>query len=237
MLHTTEAIVLKTIRHGDRSVVMKCFTASHGMRSYVARISRTKSQGMAMFQPLNRLELVATEDPEKDLNNVREMRVARPYTRIPFDPVRGTLALFVQEVLYKILRGESSDPHLFEFVQHALEVMDTAPDVRNFPLVFLIRLSGHLGFLPEPPLDGEDHFDLKEGGFIHGSAPHGHAMGPPLSTALALLLDARLDDPTPVRIPLEHRRQLLERLLLYYRLHLEGMGELRSPAVLYQVLS
>ena len=36
-------------------------------------------------------------------------------------------------------------------------------------------------------------------------------------------------------MPASERRDLLDHLLLYYRMHLEGLGELRSPAVLHQV--
>ncbi len=237
MLHTTRAIVLKTIRHGDSSVILKSFTERFGIRTYVVRAGSKKGARMAMLQPLNRVEMVVTENAERDLNNVREIRLAEPYKRIPFDPVRGTLALFVQEVLYKVLREESADQQLYTFVEQALETMDQQEDVRHFPLLFLLQLSAHLGFLPEPPQEGEDRFDMKEGYFMRGDAPHGHTMGPPLSFALARLLLAHRFDPPGIALPLEHRRQMLDHLLLYYRLHVEGLGELRSPAVLHQVLS
>jgi DNA repair protein RecO (recombination protein O) len=237
MLVTTSAIVLKTIRHGDNSMVLKVFTRSHGLRSYMVRTGVRKGVRMAMLQPLSRLELVVTEDPERDLNNVREIRVEKPYTRLPYDPVRGTLALFVQEVLYKVLRQESADDLLYGFVEEALEAMDGLEDVRHFPLLFLIQLSGHLGFQPAPPEAGEDHFDLKEGYFLPGDAPHGHTLAPPLSLVLARLLPLLVHAPVLPPVPLEHRRQLLDHLLLYYRLHVAGLDELRSPAVLHQVLS
>ncbi len=64
---------------------------------------------------------------------MREVRVERPYTNLSMDPVRGTVALFVQEVLYKVLRDEAADPALFEFIQEALESMDTAEDLSHFP--------------------------------------------------------------------------------------------------------
>lgn len=237
MLQTTQGIVLKTIRHGDSSVILKAFTQRSGLRSYVVRTSAKKGTRMAMLQPLNRIELVVTENSDRDLNNVRELRISKPYLRIPFDPIRGALALFVQEVLYKVLREESADQNLYAFVEEALEAMDQQDDVRHFPLLFLLQLSGHLGFLPEAPTHGEDRFDLKEGYFMSGDALHGHTMGPPLSLALARLLHADRFLPPIDPLSLEQRRQLLDHLLLYYRLHVEGLGELRSPAVLHQVLS
>ena len=236
MLHTTRAIVLKTIRHGDRTVVLKAFTEDFGLRSYMVRAGGKSGVATAALQPLNRLEIVVNEHPERDLQTVRELRVQRPYTAIPFDPVRGTLVLFVQEVLYKVLRGESADPEIFNFLDEALEAMDTAADVRNFPLVFLVQLSGQLGFQPAFPAPDEDRFDLREGEFIRGAAPHGHTLGTELSGHLAALLSVGFADLPGPAIPAMERRELLDHLLLYYRMHIEGLGELRSPAVLHQVL-
>ena len=236
MLVTTQAIVLKTFRHGDNTVVLKAWTSHAGLRSYVVRTGKRGGAGMAALQALNRIEVVAVEHPERDLHMVRELRVARPYTRLSVDPVRGVVALFVQELLYKVLRQESADDTLNDFLDEALEALDTVPDLRIFPLVFLLRLSGYLGFFPEAPAPGEDRFDLREGHFVQGHGDHAHTLGPPLSLALAALLSADLHDPLPVDLPHAQRRELLDHLLLYFRMHLDGMGELRSPAVLHQVL-
>lgn len=236
MLQTTRAIVIRTVRFADHRVILKAYTVAHGMRSYVVRTGKRGTASVAALQALNRVDLVADETAERDLHLLRELRVERPYQRLPYDPVRGTIALFVQEVLYKVLREESADPVLYAFIEELLEALDSREELAHFPLLFLVQLSGHLGFMPEPPLPGEDRFDLKEGHFTRGAAQHGHTLPPILSAALASLLYLPLGtapDP-PLGAPL--RRDLLDHLLLYYRLHLDGLGELRSPAVLQQVL-
>lgn len=236
MLHTSRAFVLKTVRHGDSTVVLKAYTEALGLRSFLVRVGKKGGVAPAALQPLNRIELVAQEAPERDLLTVRELRVDRPYTAVPFDPVKGALALFVQEVLYRTVRGESADAELFAFIDEVTSVMDTAPEVRNFPLVFLVRFSEQLGFLPSPPAPGEDHFDPVEGEFVPGYERHGRTMGPPLSGVYASLLDLPLAQLDRLRIPASQRRELLDQQLLYFRLHVEGMGELRSPRVLHEVL-
>ncbi len=237
MLQTTRAIVIRTVRYADQRTILKAYTEHAGMRSYVVRTGKRGTGTQAALQALNRVELVADDSPDSDLHVLRELRVAKPYTTLPYDPVRGTIALFVQELLYKVLREEAADESLYAFLEEALEVMDSVADVTHFPLLFLLQLSGHLGFLPEAPAPGEDRFDLKEGHFMRGGAQHGHTLGPPLSHALAALLEVPLDGLPQPRIATAQRRDLLDHLLLYYRLHLEGMGEMRSPAVLHQVLT
>lgn len=236
MLHTTRAIALKTIRHGDNTIVLKALTEGLGTRSILVRTGRKGGVSAASLQPLNRLEVVVQESGERELLSARELRVAEPYERLPFDAVRGTLALFVQEVLYRTLRGESADPELYAFVEGALHAMDRSPDVRHFPLVFLLRYSEMLGFLPATPGPEERWFDPREGEFMARGQHHGHLMGPPLSDHLAAMLSVGFDRMEALNIPAGQRRGLLDHLLLYFRMHIEGLGELRSPSVLHEVL-
>jgi len=237
MLVTTRAVVLRTVRHGDHKAILTAWTAHAGVRSYLVRVGAKRGASPATLQPLARIELVVDERSERDLHFVREIRLVEPYVRVPVEPVRGTVLLFVQEVLFKVLRTESSDPTLDAFVHEVLQVIDTADDLRCFPLVFLLQLSGHLGFFPEHPEEGVDQFDLQEGSFVNGAPRHGHTMGPPLSTALIDLLDIPLQGLALAKVATTERAQLLDHLLLYHRLHVEGFGELRSVAVLRSVLS
>lgn len=237
MLHTARAIVLKTVRHGDHTLVLKAWTNHAGVRAYMVRVGSKRGVPMAALQPLNRIELVAEERSDGELHYVRELRVEQPYLRIHQDPVRAALALFTQEVLYRVLRAESAEPALDTFVREALEAIDAAEDLRCFPLVFLLQLSGHLGFFPGEPAPNADHFDLQEGCFVPAGALHGHTMAPPLSLAFAHLLDADLRSMHGLDIPAAQRRDLLDHLLLYFRLHVDGLGELRSPAVLHVTLA
>jgi DNA repair protein RecO (recombination protein O) len=236
MLTTTRALVLRTIRHADHRLILKAFTEQYGLRSYVVRVGRKGGVSEAALQALTRVELVADERSDRDLLVLRDLRVERPYMRIPFDPVRAAVALFVQEVLVKLLRGEAADPQLYGFLEEAVEQLDSRADLAHYPLQFLLQLSAELGFMPEPPLPGEDRFDLKEGHFTSGAPQHGQTLPPALSAALASLLPLSLHQaPTPP-LPSALRRDLLDHLLLYYRLHIDGLGELRSPGVLQQVL-
>ena len=235
MLHTTRAIVLRTIRHGDRTTILKAYTELLGVRSCIVHLARRRGMGAALLQPLNRLELVLDERSGRELSTVREARIEKPFD-VHGDPVRGALLLFVQEILIKTLREESPDPRLFTFLGKVIDAIEHGHDTGHFPLVFLVRFSEYLGFLPSPPEEGEKNFDLLEGHFVRGDAPSGRGLMPPLSTALAQLLAAELGHVFAPTLPSAHRRALLDQLLLYYRLHVEGLGELRSPEVLRQVL-
>lgn len=236
MLITTRAILLRAIRHGDHTVVLKLWTEHAGSRSGMVRAGGKRGAAAAMLQPLGRLEVVLDEHPERDMHPVREMRVEQPFLRLHQDPVRSAVALFVQEVLYRALRTDGADPALTAFLYEALDVLDEADDLGHYPLVFLLNLAEQLGIHPVPPEPGQDRFDPVEGHFVQGGVRHGHTLDPEHSSALARLLGVPLSSLHTLSIPGHVRRAMLDHLLLYYRIHLEGMGELRSPAMLHQAL-
>ncbi len=235
MLHTTQAVVLRTFKHGDNSVILKAYTASFGARSYMVRTGKRGGVKPAHLQPLDRLELVVNESHEREMHAVREIRLMKPFVGISNDPVRGMLLLFAQEVFYRTLREETPDTPLFNFVLETLEDIDTGENLGQIPLLLLVRLAGQLGFLPETPLPGEDRFDLREGQFFRGAPAHGLCMDTPNALAFAALLQAGTNG-SPLSLASDIRKHLMDDLLTYFRLHVEGFGQLKSPAVLHDLL-
>lgn len=235
MLHTTRAVALRTFRHNDSTVVLKAYTEAFGARTYLVRTGKRSGIRPAHLQPLDRLELVVTEERERDLHAVREVRFTKPYLRIAADPERGLLLFFAQEVFYRTLREEAPDQALFAFVQDTLEDIDTGPGPADLPIRLLVTLAKHLGILPDPPVADGEIFDLQEGSFLAGPPPHAFCMDPESSAAFAAILQA---GPMPAATPLstDRRKALLGHLLTYYRMHVGGFGELRTPAILHEVL-
>jgi DNA repair protein RecO (recombination protein O) len=150
------------------------------------------------------------------------------------------LLLFAQEVFNRTLREESPDAGLFGFVEGTLEALDTGDDPAHQPLILLVGLCKHLGFSPEAPSEGETRFDLREGCFFRGEVPHEFCMEPGQSSLFARILttlEAGTRGAAPFTSSPVARRCLLDDLLVYYRLHVDGFGELRSLDVLRAVLA
>lgn len=233
MLHTTRAVVLRTFRHGDNATVLKAYTEAFGTRAYMVRSGRRGAAAPALLQPLGRVELVVTEHHAREVQQVREARIAEPFVGIAADPRRGMLLLFAQEVFYRTLREGASDPALFRFVLQTLEAIDTSPALGLIPVDLLLGLALHLGFLPGPPQPGEDRFDLQEGCFFRGEAYHSFCLDPEATAPLIRLLGST---GSARQLTAMERKTTVEHLLLFFRFHVEGFGELRSPEVLHELL-
>lgn len=234
-LHTTRAVVLRTFRHGDNSVVLKAYTEAFGARSYIVRVGKRSAARPAHLQPLARVELVVTERAEREMHHVQEARLEKAYTGATTDQPRALVLLFAQEVFYRTLREESPDNALFNCVLQLLDEIDTSDRPGHLPLLVLVRLAKHIGFLPEMPQPGDDRFDLREGRFFHGPPPHAFCMEPMIALGFAELMRSA-STGTELQLGPAVRKELLDQLLAYFRMHVEGFGQLRSPEVLHAIL-
>ena len=75
---TTKAIVFSTIKYGDSSLIVKCFTQEEGVKTYMIRGVLKSKKGKlkaAYFQPLTPLLLVASHNNKGKLNSIKEAQV------------------------------------------------------------------------------------------------------------------------------------------------------------------
>lgn len=231
----TRGIVLHRVKYSDSSLIIKVYTEKLGLRSYLVRSARGKrsKQSIALFAPLSLLDLVVYERSNKDLQHIREVRLERSYTHIPFSEKRQSVFLFLNEMIYRSIREEESNPLLFSFLHEKLIELDsegsTDPD---FHLHFLISFSRLLGFGPENNYGtGHECFSLREGSFKSRHLLDDTLLDEELSTAFSSIINLQPD----TGITNLQRRKLLLAMLDYYRYHLEGMGEVRSFKVLEKV--
>ena len=150
--YKTEAIVLHTIKYGDSSVIAYMLTSLYGRQSYIVQGvgkggARGKSKKSALLQPMFPLEIVGLTSSKMELHRIKEVRLLEPLSALPFDIAKSTIALFMAEVIYRLVKEEQPDSELFDYVRSTVLALDSATEgVANFHLRFLAGLSRHLGF-------------------------------------------------------------------------------------------
>lgn len=143
MLNTTDAIVLSLQPHSDKAHILHAYTRASGRVNYmVYGLGRKNTAGK--YSPLSIVQLTADE---------RSIRTAQlsfvPMTTVT-DPYKRTIALFISEVLYHVLRHPMPDEPMFDFIAQAIQALDEAEEPQNFHIDFLIGLAAKLGFaIPE----------------------------------------------------------------------------------------
>lgn len=244
-LHATRGIVLHTLKYSETSIIAKVYTELFGLRAYLVkgvRSARSKTRP-ALFQPMSLLDMVVYDKERQSLNSIREVRLASPYVAIPSDIRKSSVLLFMSELAFRAIREEEQNPALFGFLWERCLALDTAEEsVSGFPVTFTLSLMHHLGIFPQDNHSKDNPvFNLREGIFQAHIPDHPDYLTPEESREFSRLLDSPAATPLQGkggRIPHPVSRiRLLEILLHYYRLHLPGMGEIRSHRILREVLA
>ncbi|MGK7395222.1 MAG: DNA repair protein RecO [Candidatus Cyclobacteriaceae bacterium M3_2C_046] len=227
MLYKTRSIVLNYIKFRDTSIISRIYTEQLGLRSYIVngvRSARSKNK-IALFQPLTLLDLVVYEKPQANINRISELRCQEPFREIPINIRKSSIALFLAEVLNKSLKEETENQDLFQFIHHSMLILDQqSRHFENFHLQFLLKISRFFGFAPSSGLE-----------LISQVKTQFPSLGLESETDI---IDALLAHPyhDPVNCSNSTRRRLLDLMIQYYQLHLESMGEIKSLAVLKEVM-
>ena len=240
MIENTEGIVLHNLKYGDTSLIVRIYTRRHGLQSFLfrgVRKARSKTR-LYLLQPLSLVSLVYHQKTRGGLQHAREISGAAPLSGIPSDPGKTAVALFMAEVLLRVLKEQTANPPLFDFLWQSIGTLDgTSGRIGGFPLVFLLQLSKFLGFQPRNNHSAVNpYFNLREGMFETVYPGEENGLDMLLSKHLSHLIPLGLQNLDELRIPPAERRVLLSRIIDYYRHHLEGMPALRAHLVLESVL-
>ncbi|MBI1780764.1 MAG: DNA repair protein RecO [Sphingobacteriales bacterium] len=173
-LHTTKAIILRTVKYGETSLVVSAYTELFGIQSYLVngvRTSSKKGAGKAnLFQPGSILELIVYHNELKNLQRIKEFKWSYLYQHVLSDVIKNSIVLFMVELIQKCIKQPETNADLFNFIEESLIQVDKS--------------------------------NLEQ-----------------------LLLNYEI------------RRSLLNNLQLFYALHIQEFGQLKSLLVLQEVLS
>src|ERR1700712_5064349 len=210
MLHKTRAIVFKTTDYGESSVIVQMFTEKFGMQSYIingvkkpkAKISRN------MLQPLHLLDMVVYHKSAGNVQRISELKTSPVLQSIPYDVIKSSMAMFLNEVLYKAIKQQTADENLFDFVFNAIEWLDhQTVGLANFHLLFLIQLTRYLGFYPDRYQANEaNYFDLKNGVFIKYKPDTILYLSPPHTQNFSKLLQCNFENLSALKLTNDERR-------------------------------
>lgn len=239
MIHQTKGIVLNHIKYKENSIIVNIYTKEFGRQAYVVnRVRTSKNKGNTiLLQALTLLDMQVYHRPKADLHRIKDFKVAHPQASIPFQQDKRTIAFFLTELMYKVLREEEKNEELFNFIYNAVLVFDEDIDGNhNFHLFFLFQLSRFLGFGPYEDLtNNHSHFDLLNGNFINHEPTHGYYITGDIMNFWKQLFQLEITSLPQLKMSSHIRNELLNVLIMYYQLHLDGLGDFKTLSVLHQL--
>ena len=237
---TIQGIVLQSIRYGDTSLIVKVFTRSLGLRSYMVKgaFNRNSKSRAALFQNLHLINYVEAGKPNKSsLGYMKDVQLATVYQSIPFVMNKSAILMYVSELLSKTITEQEQNEPLYNFIERSMLWLDLVhQDYANFPLFFTLELTRHLGFYPKANHESGYCFDMMEGSFSHDYPLHPYYFDAEDALLLSQLLNAGIDETCRIPLHVSQRRSLLDGLIVFMRLHAPVMNDFHSHEVLKTVL-
>lgn len=233
----TRAIVISSLKYQEKSLILKCFTLSDGLKSYFVRdafSSRKANQKIAYFQPLTILEIEAVHKNKGTLEYFKEVKASSPFHSIHSDVVKSTIVMFLSEMLHHAIHEEEKNEAFFIFLETALQWLDTHDQISNFHLILLLETTKFLGFYPDISEMDLPFFDAAEGIFTQH---HGFNSLSESETSLLKKLIGLKFDSSQKTFHSSERQALLKVIIDYYCSHLDGFKKPKSLEVLKEVFA
>ncbi len=241
MIQSSRAIVLRTYKYSESSLVVHTYTEQWGRQAFMAKGVHGKKAALKvnLFQSLFLLDIEVYKKENRELNILKEARIYRPFANISSSIIKTSLVLFLSEILHKVLKEEISNPPLFAFLSGSFELLDLETNnIQDFHILFLLQLSKFLGFYPSNNFSENDcFFDLINGQFVDYIPAHGQFCDKDLSLILSNALKLVISDGTALHLIRAERKILLQCIVIYYQLHLHGMGEIKSLEIMREVFN
>jgi DNA repair protein RecO (recombination protein O) len=234
MLLRTKAIILHNLKYRETGMILYCYSEDYGRTAFIAgSVRKSKSRFPAgYFQPLTMTEIVFYGKEGVNLLRMKDISLPYIYKTIPVNIIKSCVAIFIAEVLYRTLREEEGNPGLFFFLERSfLEFDKKEKGSANFHIYFMLHLSAFLGIFPERLLSGS-----KQDAEYSDIAYFGALDEKSFSAVVSMLKDEeyKFDE---IKINNQERSDILDCIIKYYNLHLEGVLKLKSLPILKEVLS
>ncbi len=227
MLYKTKAIAFNYIKYRETSIISRVYTREFGLQSYIVngvRSSKAKSK-IAHYQPFTLLDIVCYHNQKKDIQRISEIKICEALHSIPFDIAKTSIALFLTEIMVKIFKEEQEDYPQFDFIYHAVQILDSMElGISHFHLQFLLKLGRFIGIVPS----GAKEL-LDEIAYFH------HKSGDNTIEQIQQLMDQNFGGE--ITMGKNEKLNNLDLIISLYQHHFDQLKEIKTLSVLREIMT
>lgn len=222
--YKTRAVVLYSLRHNERGIVLHLYTEKFGRIAYYIasggngrpRIGRSR----VSIEPLSLLDIVAAPPRYGSMHRISEAKNSFIPTASLGDMAKASISMFLAEVLYKTVQESQANQLLFDYLWHSVRALDGVQEgLANFHLYFMVNLCGFLGYSPRDNYTEDSFFDIERGEFVIIKPQHDYYIDQASSEKFNAMLHVSLTDLASVRMNRATRVYLLSSLITFINIH------------------
>ena len=117
MKQTARAITLNCTKYSDNKLIVNTYTRELGRAAFAIRIPQNrKASPLSYCQPLFINEIEYNSAPEAEIKQASKIYPWYTYTSIPFSTTKTTTAIFITEILAKVLTFSEKNEELYDYI-------------------------------------------------------------------------------------------------------------------------
>ncbi len=237
----TEVIVLNKIKYNDSAYISNLLCKDYGRIAVFLRIPKTSKSSIkpGLFFPLNIIELELAIKPSRSIQTIKNCNSLNTSSKIFQDVYKASIAQFIAEVVSNAVREEEPNKELYLFLKYTIETLSELENgFQNIHLVFLKDFASILGFAFSNNISKETpYFNLREGMFLPFFTSDEESLDEAESELFSQVLDYSYSDLDKIRLNYNQRKAIIEKLLLYYKFHIDSFADIKSIKVLHEVFA
>jgi DNA repair protein RecO (recombination protein O) len=227
----TKGIFIHKIAYSESSYIVVFYTENLGLQRFIFQGGKKKA---ALLFPCSLCEIGYYKRADSELGTLVYVASFVLLKCIPFSPVYSTVAFFYADVLRNVLKGESKDKGLFDFLKTYIPYTDELlqHELPMAVLYFLIKLLSKLGVEPKTNNKIQQYFYLESGIFSNNDNKHllSHT-GVGVKLIQEILLNM-----TVTQISKEAEKEALTIIIFYYEIHIQSFKVNRTLEILRAIL-
>ena len=237
-MSNSKALVIKSIKHGETSLIVSCYLEEIGYRSFIVKGlygSKNSRFSKAHFFPLNVINIHYSFNVSKNLGFIKEAKSEVLFNSLHSNVQKSSVIVFLAEILNSVFKEELEvNQDLFDFLLNSLIWYDNVIECNNYHIKFLLELSKYIGFHPNIISENDPYLCL-ESGTTSKIKPSGGSINGEDLKLFKKLLGMKFEDLNTISISRESRTRILKKIINYYSLHLQMFKTPKSINVFAEV--
>ncbi len=248
-LRKTEAIVLRSINHGETSKILTLYSRALGKVTVIAKGARNvKSRFGGNIELMNFISTLVYQKENREIQFLSQADILETFPRLRADLTATAVGLAVCELVNQIQAGQESNPLLFRLLLTTFRCLDSAaPCAMNFFRAFELHVSDLLGFRPTfngciacgKPAPEPAVFDLASGGLrcplCRTGALHTVKLRSDVVQTLHQIQKTHMSRIGKLDLSPHLEQQIDAFLYAYLKFNVEGLRELKSLKFLRKI--
>jgi DNA repair protein RecO (recombination protein O) len=227
-----KGVVLSGIKYTDNQDIVYLYTNLKGRRTYI--LNRRKKSN-CLF-PLSLIDFECSGRQSAEIQYLKEFVFSPLLLEIPADVRKSSIAMFIGEFLYKVLKEEDSSSLLFEYISRSICLLDALHyGVSNFHLYFMVQLSKYMGFSIATNVHNYDYFDIKYCKFVFTQPLHPLFFDKDNTKILSCLIDLSANQLNELKLTGEQRINFVNYMLDFYSCRFDHILIIKSLNVLHEI--